>query len=343
MEGAAREPAGQAPRRLGYAVLSHRDPPQVERVVDRLVAGDDDVLVMIRHDPFALAGSRPFSRAAWSGPASERVVGGASLAADRVTVVDATRPTGWGTFAFTESLLEAMRWAVGPAGRDWLIVLSGQDYPARPLSQLGEHLAAAGADAFLEVAAIGDGRVPSGRRDAGAELYRYRYAVGPPAALLPSRCVAWLLRASGRQRFVSVQRNPRTDRLLIGYRSPGSPFSRAFPPVKGRTWFAVNRRAIERILSFVGAHPGYVRHYRRTFFSSESFFHTILLNDPRLRIHQTDLHYEQWGAHDPSPETLGPEDLPEIRRSGAFFVRKVDATSGPLLDLLDRELGVPAR
>jgi hypothetical protein len=105
----------------------------------------------------------------------------------------------------------------------------------------------------------------------------------------------------------------------------------------------VSRHGVRTILDFVTSHPAYSRHYRRTFVPSESFFHSILLNDSDLRVAPHNLHFEDWPLHASGPRTLTVQDLPILLSSNRYLARKFDADVDPLvLDHLDRHLGVPA-
>jgi hypothetical protein len=83
--------------------------------------------------------------------------------------------------------------------------------------------------------------------------------------------------------------------------------------------------------------PGLVGHYRRTVTPVESFFQTILFNEPGLQLRRDNLHYIRWSGPDtPHPEVLGLGDLAAARASGKYLARKFDETANPgVLDALD--------
>jgi hypothetical protein len=306
--------------RICYLVLSHAAPEQAERLLDAVRCSDPEAVVLVRHDQFASPTSR------------EPDMGGRPDA----HLIHVRRPAGWGSYAFSESVLDAMRWADERLDFDWLAVLTGQDYVARPLHDLKELLVADTADAFVKIEAVGNGTGWNRSRDTGAELYRYRYYGGFSTARRPFSRLGKLQDLARYQPFVSVRVNPRDHLMLGGYRSPRAPFSAGFVPVKGRNWFALNRRALRLLVRFVDTHPEVVRHYERSFISGESFFQTILWNLPEVRVHPEDLHYESWRAESPHPDDLDVDDLEAIVASGAYFARKIHPrTSAALLDALD--------
>lgn len=89
----------------------------------------------------------------------------------------------------------------------------------------------------------------------------------------------------------------------------------------------MNAKAISRILDFVGARPDYVAHYARTYCPDESFFHTILINDPELKIENDPLRYVCWEdrPYPSNPRIITRGALLEAAlASGRPFARKFD-------------------
>jgi hypothetical protein len=113
-----------------YLVVSHRAPDQVLRLV-RALGEHPNADVVVRHDPrhapldpvaLARAGGRPHEDG---------------------------RDVEWGGWTYLLMLLGALERIAAELDPDWVIVLSGQDYPVRPLYEVRERLAAAEHDAFL--------------------------------------------------------------------------------------------------------------------------------------------------------------------------------------------------
>ncbi len=321
--------------RVAYVVLSYRDQPQVARLVAALRRGDPAGTVLLHHDP-VLA---PFD---------------VGLVADwtDVHLLTAREPVPWGSFRLVEVVLDCLRVATEDLGADWVMLLSGDDYPVRPLEELVGLLASTSCDALLEFTrtAAGAGRPP---RDAGAGMYRYRYRAVPrlPDALtrrltavvpqsLRARALAAATSAGRWQGLVSIKSQPRGLPVLVGWRR----FRDDYRPGrlkfhKGRNFFAVSAKAAQSVLELVAARPDYVAHYRRTCIPTESFFHTLLAGAPELSVCDRDLHYESWGPLDASPAVLRREDLADALASGCYFARKFDRSQdADVLDDLDRRL-----
>ncbi len=58
------------------------------------------------------------------------------------------------------------------------------------------------------------------------------------------------------------------------------------------------------------------------FCPDESYYHTILLNDKKLRIVNQCLTYIDWNSGGAHPKTLGYEDFPKLLSSDSLFARK---------------------
>ena len=117
------------------AVFSHRDPPQVRRLVERLLEGRRTV-ALVHHDP--------------RGPRLDLP------ADDRVVVVPDPQPCDWGRIGFAQAMLRSLDLGVQAApDLSWLLMVSGQDYPCRSLRQVEDELATAPADAYLRWLPVG--------------------------------------------------------------------------------------------------------------------------------------------------------------------------------------------
>lgn len=121
---------------VAVLVLSHRDPPQVRRLVRRLEGGTRTA-TFVHHDP--------------SGPALDGIEGSTT------TLVPDPMTCRWGR----ASLVDAV---VGSLGfiRDhvpdlsWVLVISGQDYPVRRMAAIEDELAATTHDGWLRSFPVGD-------------------------------------------------------------------------------------------------------------------------------------------------------------------------------------------
>jgi hypothetical protein len=314
------------PGHFTYVVLSHRDPEQVERLVGALHALSPGAAVIVSHDT---AGS----------PAP-------AVVDERDRVLERTDGAAWGRFALVDAALDAFRHL--PPATDWVVVISGQDYPVVDLAAWEEELRASGADAVYFRMTLSD-RVRFGRKrnGYGHNLARYQqrhfHFTGRRGPAVVRRWRWQLQRAATHlQPLLSYWVLPDGSRAL-GVRRLRTPFDERFLCYKGTQWMALSHRAVERVLA-VDREGTLRRYYERTLIPDESYIHTIVGNDPELAVLGRSVSDAAFDAHHPNPEVVTPEELEErlgaAARSRAAFIRKVDPSHPEVLDALDRRLGI---
>ena len=114
-----------------YLVLSHSRPAQLGRLVRTLLAEAPAGKVVIHHDPTGT-------------PVAPGLAG-----VDGHLFVPRPRPVRWADFSEAQATFTSFDWLLRAIEFDWVVVLSGQDYPVRPLHELEQHLAATPFDGFV--------------------------------------------------------------------------------------------------------------------------------------------------------------------------------------------------
>ena len=282
-----------------YVVTSYRDPEHLYRLLARLRTGSPTAHLLVSHD----LKSEPLD------PGLLRSVG----AEQRRTPT----PVNWGDATYLHSILDALR-ELRVTSTDWVTVLSGADYPLRRLSNYEHHLSTFGADTMLEVTP--DNHLLGRYRTHGHRVPRWaaRGSVGRLVNRLPG---------------LSWQHQPYGLAPRVEVRHLRTPFTATFTIRKGADLFALNGRALEVL---VAAPPSLLRYYEKCAIPSESYPHTVLLNDQGLKNEPKLLHYSRWAAA-AHPEWLGTPDLPDMIASECWFGRKF-RPGAAVLDLLDAML-----
>jgi hypothetical protein len=194
------------------------------------------------------------------------------------------------------------------------VLLSGQDYPVRPLPEIEATLAAADADAFVEALPVGPLRLRRGGIDEFARRYHYRWArVRPRVGAVAARA----------DPLVQVRRLPSGT-----YAGVPAPQRRVH---HGSDWFTLRRRAVEA----VAAAPG-ERRFARTIVPTEAFVQTVLANRPDLRLAPNRRYAPFAAPDDPSPRVLSFADLARALASGGDFARKFEDVA--VLEEIDRRV-----
>lgn len=301
---------------IGFVLLTHDKPAQIQRLARRLGELYPDAPIACHHDS---------SKAPLDGvefPGQVRFV--------RPHVV-----TSWGNFSLVFAFRAALHLVYdSPNAPDWFTFLSGSDYPVRAPGQVLHDLEFYGADAYMH------------------HLLVERPFVPDPKVQYDERALksmAWSARAY--DRYVATPLWP--PGLSLASRDPAkmrllrwkilerwlTPFHNGIRCFGGEAWFTANRRAAEAILSDSGIVPRLDKHFKRKYIPDEAINQTILCNRPGLRICQGAFRYVDWSHGGAHPKFLGMEDLPRIFASGAHFARKFDwETCQSALDAIDEQV-----
>ncbi len=299
-----------APTTLGFAILSHRDPPQLLRLVDRLSRLYPGSPIAIHHDLDQC-------------PLSDDVH--AALAPQSRLAIPHCR-TRWGRWSLVDATIRALAALLeSPNPPAWISLLSATDYPIKPAASVLAELATCDADAFIEARPVSI----AGPCDAHTRTLRKRYL----------RQTIWLGDAIPALARTRISSPAALGQLISPFRAGGKNDNR--PTLHwGPQWFTCTRRVAAAIVDSPRTHRRLVRWMRATHIPDEAFIHTRIVNNPDFKVIPSNRRFIRWrdaGAR--SPETLTHADLDAILASDAHFARKFNAED-PVLDQLDRFLGL---
>jgi hypothetical protein len=231
---------------------------------------------------------------------------------------------------------------------DWIVLISGQDYPIKPLAAWettlldGDHDAVMTAEPLVE----GPSRItPRSNRERLALRYTHRWYWLPRLNVIPRlpRLVTetvrrfWFKCVYPLQALVVLQQLPRDEGWVLGLRRRRMPWSRDTPAYKGSQWMAVSRRALETVIDGRDA-LRWRDYFQRTLVPDEAYFQTILANARELRIGREPVSWLRWQTDEtPHPNVIDEPALELAFHSGTPFARKFDASIAPgILDRIDR-------
>lgn len=216
----------------------------------------------------------------------------------------------WGDFSQVEASLNSLQEILefNPA-YDFILFISGQDYPLLPPSQIAETLARHPGAQYMYHSRIEDGSPASDR-------YRYPHLHFKNGIL--TRTTNRLLRlvSSGRRKFP----------LPVAY--------------KGSSWWTLSGPCAKYVVEYAHSHPELIRFFRRAHCSDEFFFQSIILNSPFApSVIPQNFRYVDWSDNRPNPRTLTEKDYDRLIHSGCWFARKFDMEQDSrILDLIDGHL-----
>lgn len=272
--------------RIAYLILAHHLPDQIVRLVRRL------------HTPSALFLVHISARADQAVYAAAR-----SRLAELENVVFIRRHRlYWGGFGHVRATIEGLDELYTRATHfDYAVLLTGQDYPIKPVSAIERTLAEGGGRSFMAY-----DRLPGGWADG------------------MDRFTSW------HERRIGV---PRGWHLKL-------PMGRQIPlglvPYGGSSYWWLSRKAVDYVRGFIAEHPGFYRFFRHVDVPDEMIFHTILMNSPlRESIINDDLRHVDW-TRQPLPAILGVGDFDMLQRSPQLMARKFDSrVDAEILDMID--------
>jgi Core-2/I-Branching enzyme len=286
---------------VAYVVISHRNPEQVLRLVRALREGPS-ARVLVRHDPRGESLPNADIEAAGGEPIEDRF------------------KSGWGGWSQLQLMLGCLREAMARHNPEWTLILSGQDYPLRPLAEIEAELEASPADACLGAVRAVEERRPAEGEDEFFLRCRYRHYTRPrviPAAL------------PGRMRPLAYARELPP---LVGVRRIEPPPLELYASAD---WLTLRRPATQAVLD-ASEDRRLRRHFRRVAVPSESFFASVLLGNLSLIVERDNRRFTAFAHGAPHPKTLTTSDFDRLLASGADFARKFDTgVDSHVLDLLD--------
>jgi Core-2/I-Branching enzyme len=213
----------------------------------------------------------------------------------------------WGGFGHVRATLKGIDELIRRGTSfDYVILLTGQDYPIKP----NEHI-----ERFFEEQAprsfMGFAPLPSD-------------SWSPRGGL--ERIENWHLRLYGHHLRLPIRRR----------------FPSGLRPYGGGAYWCLWRECIEYVAEFVARRPDVLSFFRHVDIPDEVFFQTILLNsDLRDTIVNDNLRYIDW-TRGRWPAILNVRDFEALSASPKLFARKFDVNQDePILDLIDRHLLEP--
>lgn len=304
---------------VAYVIASHKNPAQTTRLACKLAARSSSSFVFIHHDYSASHLRHNFFKAV-----------------PNVEIIPKSVNVEWGDISQVQMMLHCMEYILSKKPNfDWIVFISGQDYPIQPVSEIESFLAATEYDGFLTHFSSATGK------NVASTIYaRYYFSYFK----LPKH---WRL-LKVYKRMAEMTRNSKSIRVFlgssnvaprIGIRNHIPLFDDGFICYKGQPWIIINRRCVNYLLQTIRDRPKIINYYSRTLNPDESIFNTILANNSTLRLKNDYMRYIEWpsvtSAH---PKVLCVSDYANIVSSGKHFARKFDITvDAEILDMLDRE------
>jgi Core-2/I-Branching enzyme len=281
--------------KIAHLLMVHKNPAQVERLLAALAHEQADCYIHLDSKAdfreFAYLAHRP----------------GVHFISRRYAV-------RWASYHFTRAILECTRQVLATGIQyDFINLLSGQDYPIKPIAEIHAFLARHRGQSFMSFERDGTRWWQHAR--SRVEQYHTTY-----------------FRFPGQYRLQAVLNTLLPKRRFpLPYTLYGSSDS---------SWWTISAECAAYLVRFVDEHPKLRRFSRFTWGSDEFLPATILLNSPlRARITNENHRYIDWSEGGANPRVLELADFDRLARSPKLFARKFDDThDAEILNRIDTAL-----
>lgn len=213
---------------------------------------------------------------------------------------------------------------------DYVVLLSGQDYPLKSNSYIEKILRDNEPNSFIEYFPLPYAHWQEQGEDNGG-LDRIEY---------------WHFRLFGRPlKFPAERRfNSRIVSLLwstlIFFFPVKRKFPKGFKPFAGSAWWCLSRDCVEYVYDFTERNRAFVNFFKYVAAPDEIFFQTVVLNSPfKESVINDSLRYIHWPDNWDHPAVLREDDFEDIAKSSSLFARKFDiSVDAGVLDMIDQKL-----
>jgi len=208
---------------------------------------------------------------------------------------------------------------------DYVILITGQDYPIKSNEQIETCLRDSGQKSYMEYFSLPDG--DNWKDDNGGQdriNYWYLHWRGWELPLM-KRIQSWVSIPDRTWSFLSKV-------LPLQRCLPGK-----FKGYGGSAYWCLSRDCTEYVDEFTRRNRSFVKFFEHVGIPGEIFFQTILLNSPlRDRVVNDNLRYIVW-SNSRHPATLGKPDFDLFMDTHNLFARKFDITKDEkVLDMIDQ-------
>ncbi|MBD2007124.1 MULTISPECIES: beta-1,6-N-acetylglucosaminyltransferase [Cyanophyceae] len=306
--------------KIAYLIQTYKNPEQIYRLVHIIKKSSPNSFVLVSHN---------FAASNLNVELLENL--------PDVKVVSAIG--GRGNFALVQAYLEAIDWLLNNKIEfDWLINITGQDYPTQPLPEIENFLAETTYDGFFDYFNVLSEKCTWGAKD-GRDRYFYQYWWSGIEIAKWQRGLLKPLRL-----FINnIQPWFRIDfsyGLIVGMRSLSTPFNENFLCYGGSYFKTISRNCVQYIHEFCQQHPELIDYYKKTRLPDESFIQTILINSGLFNFYPRNMRYIDWtNSRHGHPAILTIDYYPKLIRDDIYFARKFEIDrDSRILDRLDERI-----
>jgi hypothetical protein len=306
---------------VNYIILAHKNPEQLERLVNRLHAENTFFYIHIDKK----IDDAPFKNILSS--YSNIFFLGKGKRANSL----------WGSFGLIKASIYGMQQVLEDKRNGYTVLLSGQCYPLKTNMYIHDFFEKHNGYNFIDGTKMpaahwhlgGMNRIEKYHfimSDTSSHFYKLPYIFSKQHTFPHNFTL---------KKYVKVILRHRVNAFMI-FRKRKFPLK--LQPYGGSAWWAFPGETVQFICSYIKKHPQYMKFHRYTMLPDEIFFQSIVFNHFNKIMDQ--VHYIDWNRVGVSlPVVFKKEDFEQIKASGKLFARKFDYDSDKeIFDIIDREL-----
>lgn len=305
--------------KICYLIQTYKNPEQIYRLIRTIKKLSPDSQIIVSHD---------FSGCNLDVAALQNLPG--------VQVFPGKG--GRGDFATVQRYFDTVEWLLNHnVDFNWLINVTGQDYPIQPLSKIESFLSETSYDGFIEYFEVFSKQSHWSIRE-GYSRYFYKYnqliskiSERQKKLLNPLKVVNYI------QPFFRI--NFAYYSLILGVKIL-PPFNDKFICYGGSFFCTLSRKCINYLYNFIKDNPNIVDYYRNVCVPEESIIQSVLINSQLFNLCNDCKRYFDFSeSHNGAPRILTTNDYAFLVQSEYHFARKFDpAQDSHILDLLDARI-----
>ncbi|MEC4983330.1 MAG: beta-1,6-N-acetylglucosaminyltransferase [Oscillatoria sp. PMC 1068.18] len=301
--------------KICYLIQTHKNPEQIYRLIRTIKNASSNSTIIISHDnrncQLDLAPLAEFNQ-----------------------IHLFIHHGGRGDFSMVQSYLDTVKWLrENKISFDWLINLTGQDYPIKPIPQIEHFLANTNYDGFLEYFPVISTESQWSIQE-GYSRYFFQYQqISQQVSSTQQKILKPLKIINYLQPLVRI--NFSYD-IRYGIKK-NNPFNQDFLCYGGSFFCTLSQKCVQYLDEYTQKNPKFVAYYHQVSVPVESFIQTILINSKSFNLaNDCKRYFDFTNSRDGSPCLLNTSYYESLKESQAHFARKLDlAQDRKIFDLID--------
>jgi hypothetical protein len=264
--------------KVAYLILAHANPSMLKELVTAISKPKETVFVHIDKKSEML----PFEK----------------LLAGQCTFIEQRENVSWGSFSTIRATLNLLQAASAAGQFDYYCLLSGCDYPIKPIQAFESYLAAHAGNEYISCRNMAELPPKFRKRYTGFFLFENR-----------SGFLKKLNFGITKIHRLFYKRKPYANKSIFF----------------GSQWWTLTGACIKYMVDFIAAHPDYMSYFKYTLLSDEMFFHTIIAGSAFSgKVQNDNLRCIVFENENASPKIWTVADKETLLQSPAYFARKFD-------------------